>query len=229
MKRRLPRRQGVVHGPLTRHDRSDGGGFMGRAVGAVVVLAAIAVLAVAALNFVGDGGGAAASNSPTATAAAPASRSPSPAPTGSATPRPTATPTRSPVPTPSPSPTPFPVEVREGPGFITFGRDYGTDPARILDPSATFATGGRIAWLANLGGPAGTTQLQIVVARYDPLTGSTTATYDRNYSPNSANSAVFLRRFGNINTLIDGPGIYVARYVVAGETRAEGYFRVEDD
>lgn len=227
MRRRLPRRQGVVYGPLARQDRTESAGITGRILGAVVVVAALAVLAVAGVNFLGNdpspGGGPSAS--PTAGGLASPSRSPSPTALPTASPTPTAAaPTASP--SPSPSPTPMAIEVREGPGYVTLGTNYSTNPARVIDASATFSVGERIAWLADLGGPAGSTNLTIVVARVG-TDGTETTTFEEPYEPNSANSSIFLRRFGNIGRLIDGPGVYVVRYLVDGEARSEGFFRVE--
>jgi len=229
MRRRLPRRQGVVYGPLARQEGPESGGVLGRILGAVVVVAAVGVLAFAGMNFLGAGG-AVPPGSPTPTSGGLASptRSPSPTPRATATPTPTATPGPTPTASPSPSPTPIAIEVREGPGFVTLGSNYRTDPARIVDPSATFGSGERIAWMADLDGPAGSTQVDIVVARVGEG-GSETPTYEQVYEPNSANSSVFLRRFRNIGQLIDGAGTYVVRYIVAGDVRAEGYFRVEAD
>ena len=230
MRRRLPRRQGVVYGPLARQERPESGGVLGRILGAVVVVAAVGVLAFAGLNFLG-GGGAVPPGSPTPTSGGLASptRSPSPTPRATAsTPTPPVTPAPTPPASPSPSPTPIEVEVRQGPGFVTLGSNYRTDPARVVDPSATFSTGERIAWLADLDGPVGSTEVDIVVARVGD-DGSETPTYQQVYEPNSVNSSVFLRRFRNISQLIDGSGTYVVRYVVAGAVRAEGYFRVEPD
>ncbi|MDP8905346.1 MAG: hypothetical protein M3N29_08525 [Chloroflexota bacterium] len=225
MRRRLPRRQGVVYGPLPPRDpRAESGGVLGRILGGIVVLGAVAVLTVVGFSFVArEGPPAPTSPSPTAIGQA------SPTPTARPTPRPTptATQTASPEATPQPTPTPFPVEVREGPGHITFGSNYATNPGRIVEPSASFPPSGRFAWIAHIGGRAGTTQLVIEVHQIDPSDGSETLTYQEDYSFRDAGARRFLRRVKDIGALVDGPGLYVMRYVIDGETRAEGYFRVE--
>lgn len=227
MRRRLPRRQGVVYGPLARQERPDNGGMLGRILGAVVVVAAVGVLGVAGMGFLGNGGSAVVSGSPTPTSTSPASPTPTAQPTTTATPAPTASPTITPEPTPSP--TPFAIENREGAGRIWFGSDYRTNPGRIVGASTTFSSSDPIAWIADLGSRANANEVRIEVHRYDPADGSEVETWSEDFTFSTSTARRFLRRFNSVNLLTDGPGIYVVRYSIGGDVRAEGYFRLSDD
>jgi hypothetical protein len=224
MRHRLPRRQGVVYGPLARQERPDNGGVLGRILGAVVVVAAVGVLGVGAMGFLGDGGTAVVPGSPTPTPTAQPSPTLTPGPTTTAPPSPTAIPT--PTPEPTPSPTPFAIEIREGAGNIWFGSDYRTNPGRIVGASTTFSPGDPIAWIADLGSRANTNAVRIEVHRYDPADDSEVLTWDEDFTFSNSTARRFLRRFNNVNALTDGPGIYVVRYSIGGNVRAEGYFRL---
>lgn len=224
--RRAPRRQGVVYGPPRPLGANGDAGIFGRLLGPVVIVGAFALLAVAAWAYVGRGAPPLASPEPTDVAAL------SPTPTAS----PTATPSPSPLPTPtstptlpaspSPSPTPFSIEVREGPGAITFGTQYRSNTLRIVDPRTTFPLRGRFYWSAQLTETAGAPELRITVNEYDPASGTETLVNEQIWEVENRRATIFLRRH-RMPRLVDGPGIYVVRYFRGDILLAEGYFRVE--
>ncbi|CAN5679330.1 hypothetical protein BH23CHL7_BH23CHL7_24420 [soil metagenome] len=201
--------------------------MLSRLVGAVVVIGALALMAGLTFSFLGQSGPEPeASPTPTAAAAV----SPSPSPTSAPTPGPTLPPTPTPTltlpPTSEPSPTPLEIEVREGPGAITFGTENDRD-LRITDPSVTFPSRGRMAWSAELTEPAGVELLQIDIGRVDADDGSEEIISTLEQEVDNPNHIRFLRRW-RIQRLVDSPGIYVVRYLRDGQLMSEGYFRVEE-
>jgi hypothetical protein len=206
--------------------------MLSRLIGAVVVIGALALMAGLTFSFLGRSGPEPEA-SPTPTAAAAVSPSPSPtgpSPTGPPTPGPTLPPTPTPVltlpPTPEPSPTSLEIEVREGPGAITFGTENDSN-LRITDPTVTFPSRGQMAWSAELIEPAGVALLQIDIGRVDPDDGSEEIISTLEQEVTNPNHVRFLRRW-RIQRLVDSPGIYVVRYLRNGQLMSEGYFRVEE-
>jgi hypothetical protein len=220
---RRPRRQGVVYGPTVQRDRADGG-FLGRILGMLVVLGAVAVLGVGALSFVG-GSPPPPGDSPSPTTVAGVSPAPqitpSPLP---ATPPPS--PTLPPTPEPSPEPTPFTIEVREGPGYVTFGTNVNNN-LRVTDPRTTFELGERMTISAQMIEPAGSAEMVIHFYRYDPDTDEEEFIVEQAVRPRVASASVFSR---NVNTgnLFDEPGFYVMRYLRGDEVMSEGWFELTD-
>lgn len=226
--RRAPRRQGVVYGsPRAAHTGGEGS-FVGRLLGPIVIVIAFGLLAAGAWAFMGRGGPSSTGPSPTGGAVASptlsATPSLSPTPTALATATPIAT--LPPSPSPSPSPTEFAIEVREGPGSIQFGTSFNQNTLRINDPRTTFPPSGRLFWSAQLTEAPGVPSLLITVSRYDPATGSETLVREETWEVQNERATIFLRR-QRVPQLIDGPGIYVVRYLREDILLAEGYFRIE--
>jgi hypothetical protein len=238
--RRPPRRQGVVYGPVQPYNGgSESASLVGRILGLLVVAGAIGVLVVGALAFTRGGG---AENSPGPTAIAAESASPRSAPaTAAATLVPaTASPTLGAFPSSapggspgaspggsagvSPGASPFELEVREGPGFVTFGTEANSR-LEVTDPGTSFGADERITWSALLIEPASSDSLRVVIARFDPATGVEEPVREEEVRPRVASAQRFLRRIRPSEGL-EGPGVYVIRYVRGDEVMAEGFFEV---
>lgn len=231
--RRTPRRQGVVYGPVLGPGQQppNQSSALGRLLGAAVIMGALLLMGAATFMFLDRARpGPATSPAPTGVAIA----SPTPLePTGGAarpTPVPPPTPqlTLPPTPAPTPDTTPFEVEVREGPGFITFGSSWSRG-LEMQGVSATFTSGGSIAWSALLSEPADTPTLDVTVSRLDLAEGTEEVTFEEEYELQNQRSERILRRVP-LNRATDGPGIYVVRYAREGEVLSEGLFAlVESD
>ncbi|HVM30020.1 MAG TPA: hypothetical protein VM305_04535, partial [Candidatus Limnocylindrales bacterium] len=131
-------------------------------------------------------------------------------------------------PEPTPGRTPFEVEVRQGPGHVTFGSSWNRRTLEMQDVSATFSRGGRIAWSAILSEPAGAPALTVEAARLDIEQDTEDVTWEELYEMQNQQSERILRRVP-INRLTGGQaGIYVVRYLRDEEVLAEGYFELVD-
>jgi hypothetical protein len=225
--RRQPRRQGVVYGSVRPLEQDGGAGTIGRLLGAAVIVGAVGLLAAGAWVFLGRPSAVTPTPSPTSVPPSPsASPSASGSPTIGPSPSPTATAT---LPaTPSPSPSPFTIEVREGPGAITFGTEYNENSLRITDPHTTFPPTGRFVWSAELTEAAGAPELTYRVLAYDPSTGSETLITEQTFEVKNQQATIFLRR-QPMGRVVPGPGIYVLRYLRGDILLAEGYFEVADE
>ncbi|CAN5736162.1 hypothetical protein BH24CHL6_BH24CHL6_17360 [soil metagenome] len=204
---------------------------MGRILGIVVVLGAVAVLGVAALNFVGGQGadGSPPLISPNPTQVAGASPSPAVTPTlAPATAEPAATlpPTIEPEPSPEgPTGTPFVIDIEEGRGHITFGIGRGSNLS-VGSPRASFELGERPFYSTQLLETTVTDQISIELHRYDPADGSETAVGERSLNTNLPRVHTVRQRLDTAT--LDGPGIYVMRFVAGGAVQAEGWFEVTE-
>lgn len=230
MSNRQPRRQGVVYGPVRPPGSGrNTGAILGRILGLLVIVLAVGVLGGGAIAFI--------SGRPPASAP----RSPSPIAFLSLPPSepPDATPslaTASPVPTPpvteSPSPsapaTPFVPQVQVGPGFVTFGRRANND-LRITEPQAILPINQRLTWSAHLIEPVDTaTTLTIRVLKLDPeAEGGEQLVIEDEVTPSVSDAQIFQRRMRPRRAL-DGPGIYVVRYLRGDTLMAEGYVQLEE-
>lgn len=222
--RRSPRRPGVYYGsPRTYSERSEASLF-GRLLGPVLIVGAFALLAGGAWAFVGRGGAPAVSPTPTlgAISTPTPTASPSPAPTGT----PVASPTPEPTLPPSPSPTEFAIEVREGPGAVTFGRSFDEETLRITDPATTFPRRGRFYWSAQLTEGAGAPQLRITLSQLDIEAGTEALVSEEAWEVDNERATIFLRQ-QRLRRFVEGPGVYVVRYFRGDILLAEGYFRIE--
>ena len=212
----------MIYGPVHAAEPSVGAGVVGRLLGALVIVGSFGLLAAGTYAFLGRAPEPTASPSPTAAAASPTA-TPSQSPTLGPTPSLTATATLP----PSPSPTPFAVEVRQGPGAITFGTQYNETTLRISDPHTTFPPNGRFVWSAQLTEAAGAPELRVTVSAFDPGSGSETLVDESIVQVDNQQATIFLRR-PLMQRLVDGPGIYVVRYLRGDILLAEGYFRVAE-
>jgi hypothetical protein len=210
--------------------RDQGPSGLGRLLGGFVVVGALLLMGAATFMFLGGSRPTPPVTSPSPTAIGIASPTPEATPTLPATPVP-ALPTPTPLATPditlppTPEPSPVQVEVREGPGYVTFGSGW-TRGLVLQDVSATFTPGGRLAWSAVLTEPAGAPALDVVLGRIDPATGEVEqVTWEERYEMQNQSSERILRRLP-INRITDGPGIYVMRYLRNGELLSEGYFEL---
>jgi hypothetical protein len=223
------RRQGVIYGPpRPAGDGGDSGSFIGRLLGLGIIVLAMTVLAAGALAFL---------NGPTASPRRP---TPSPEPSVITTPSatfspeasasiapesPSAAPSTSGAP-PSPSPSPFVPEVNVGPGFVTFGTKPGED-VTIADPRATFAMADRIRWSAYLTEPVNSIDLRVRVLKLDPeAENGERLISEADVRPRVNGAQRFGRRIDPRQAL-DGPGIYVVRYLRGDTVMSEGYFLLE--
>ena len=217
---RRPRRQGVVYGQPNLRNSNDGVSVVGRLVGALIVIGAIVVLLVGALAVIGNGRPNTAGATPTPTLPGLAS----PSPTATLRPSATAAPTATPSPSLSPSPSPIAVELVEGPGKITFASDY-TANFNLVKPHVEFSMNDQMAWQANIGDPVGQVQVDFNVFRVDPATGAETNVHTNSFTGRNANARFYYAK-APVSHEVDGPGVFVMRYSVAGNTISEGYFRV---
>jgi hypothetical protein len=219
---RRPRRQGVVYGQPNLRNSNDGASVIGRLIGALVVIGAIVVLLVGALAVIGNGRQNTTAATPTPTLPGLASPSPTVTLRPSATPTPTATPS----PSPSPSASPIAVELVEGPGKITFASDY-TGSFSLVNPHVEFTMNDQMAWQANIGDPVGQVQVDFNIFRVDPATGAETNVHTNSFTGRNANARFYYAK-APVSHEVDGPGVFVMRYSVDGNTISEGYFRVTE-
>lgn len=217
----------MIYGPVRPAEPNAGAGILGRLLGAGVIVGAFVLLGAGAYAILGRAPAPTPSPSPTAAAA-------SPSPTATPTLPPTLPPTPSLAPTPTttlpPSPSPsgtFALEVRQGPGVITFGTQFNADTLRITDPHTAFPPTGRFVWSAQLTEAAGAPQLTIRLSAFDPATGIETPVSETIDQVDNQQSVIFLRR-PLMQRLVDEPGIYVLRYLRGEVLLAEGYFRVTE-
>jgi hypothetical protein len=210
------------------------GGFVGRILGMLIVLGAVAVLSVGALNFVGGLGadGTPRPTGPAPTLVAVGSPSPGPAPISPTSPPATLAPIATPPPTAQPEPTadapegtPFVVDVEEGRGHITFGTGRGGD-LRVANPRASFELGERPFYSAQLRETSLTDRIRIEVRRYDPGEGGETAVAELNLATNLPRVHTVRQRLDT--SALDGPGVYVMRFVAGDDVQAEGWFEVTE-
>lgn len=226
---RMPRRQGVVYGPVRPPDSGhDSGAILGRLLGAFVVVLAVGVLAAGALAFMNGPG-----DAPAGSASPSPSAQTSPVTTLPlvGTPPPTATPAVEPTPTASPSPTTEPTElvpqVHEGAGFVTFGTRTNSR-LRIVNPRSTFGLDERMRWSAHLTEPADSDELRIHLAKLDPAAeGGERLIREDEVTPDVNDIRIFARRV-RLSTFVDGPGVYAVRYMRGDQLMSEGYFLVEE-
>ena len=214
---RLPRRQGVSYGPpRPEPDEGANSALIGRVLGIGMVALALAVLAGAVVLV---------------------NRPPEPTPTRQV--GPTASPPTSPtavpsvlpsqdLPTPIPTPvaTPFVPIVQVGPGFVTFGTQLNPDQT-VADPRALFVPSDRIAWSAHLTEPTDASDLTVRLYKLDDsVPGGERLLSEGDARPRVREGLLFTRFPVNPNRALDGPGIYLVRYLRTDIVLAEGYFEL---
>lgn len=218
MSNRVPRRQGVIYGP-PRPEPEDGANsaLIGRVLGIGMVALAFAVLA----------GGFVLANrppGPTPTRQVGPTASPPP-PSPSAQPSTLPTPDL-PTPVPTPAPTPFVPVVQVGPGFVTFGTQFNPD-GTIADPRTLFVPSDRIAWTGFLTEP--TDREDLIVRLYkldDSVPGGLRLLSEGEARTRVGDRLHYTRSDVNPNRALDGPGIYLVRYLRTDIVLAEGYFEL---
>jgi hypothetical protein len=217
---RRPRKQGVVYGQPNLRNTNDGTPLVGRLIGALIVVGAVVVLLVGALAVIGGRKDQNSSASPTPTLGGSASPSPS------ATLRPTAAPSPTPTASPSSSPTasPIAVELVQGPGKITFASDYDAN-FNLVNPHVEFTMNDQMAWQANIGDPVGQVNVDFNIFRVDEATGAETNVHTNSFVGRNPNAKFYYAK-APVSHEVDGPGVFVMRYSVDGNTISEGYFRV---
>jgi hypothetical protein len=126
---------------------------------------------------------------------------------------------------PAPSPTNVPPLVQIGEGFVTFGT-RADDQLRIEDPRSVFHAGERIVWSAYLTERADSAELRIQISKLDSaeVSGERLIS-DSAVTPDVRNAQIFQSRIRPQNGL-DGPGVYVVRYVRGTDVLAEGFVEI---
>ncbi|HUP83477.1 MAG TPA: hypothetical protein VM284_04725 [Candidatus Limnocylindria bacterium] len=218
MSNRVARRQGVIYGP-PRPDPGDGGNgaLIGRLLGIGMVGLAVAVLAGAVVLV---------NRPPSATPTRQIGPTASPPPASqSALASVAPTPSQA-TPEPTPIPTPFIVTVQVGPGFVTFGTQLNDDRT-IADPRALFVPSDRISWSAYLTDP--NDAVDVVVRLYkldDSVPGGERLLSEGAAQPKVKEAVLFTRDKLSPSRALDGPGIYLVRYIRTDVVLAEGYFEL---
>jgi hypothetical protein len=126
---------------------------------------------------------------------------------------------------PSVPPASQPPVVQVGPGYVTFGTRADRQ-LRIVDPTARFAIGNRIVWSAYLTTPADSVDLRVQIFKVDgtPPAGERLV-QDDPVTPVARGAQIFQRRIRPADVL-DGPGIYVVRYVRGTDILAQGSLEI---
>lgn len=213
----------MIYGPPRGRGPSGGGFVIGRLLGLGLLVLTFGLLAAGVLAFMGNRGAPARSPSRSTFIGA--------SPTGGSTSLPADTPA---VPTlgltpapagPSPTATTAPPNVEIGLGFVTFGtRTDGQ--AHIVDPRATFALNERITWSAFLTASANSVDLRLQIYKQDPsAVGGEVQILDSDVLPVVIHAQLLEHRI-RPEVALQGPGIYVVRYVRGTELMSEGYFQV---
>lgn len=223
--RRQQRRQGIVYGPAREKSRyGDNGVLIGRFLGLGILLLALGVLAAGAVAFMGDRG-ALPSSSPlrSAPVGLVTASPPTNQPTSNPTTRPSGTPLGSS--TPTVAPTAVPPLVQIGEGFVTFGT-RSNDQLHIVDPRSTFAIDERIIWSAFLTARADSVELMIRILKMDSsVIGGERLILEESVSPLVADAQIFQDRI-RPQAALEGPGVYVVRYVRGEDVLSEGFLEV---
>jgi hypothetical protein len=229
--RRQQRHQGVRYGPPRERDRSsENGVLIGRLLGLGILLLTLGVLVAGAVAFMGDRPGsqgstrtprgstesANPSSSVVATTASFGALIPieqvasAPPPSGPAI---------------SPVSTSGAAQVQVGPGFVTFGTKSDRQLA-IVDPRGSFALDERIVWSAYLFESANSADLRVQIFKIDAAQPSgERLLVDEAVTPAVADGQIFLRRI-RPSEILDGPGIYVVRYLRGTDLLSEGTVEV---
>jgi len=223
--RRQQRRQGIVYGPPREKGRySDNGVLIGRFLGLGILLLTLGVLAAGAVAFMGDRG-AIPSSSPGRSA--PVAVATASLPTNQPTLNPTTGPTVAPSgsTTPTVAPTSVPPLVQIGEGFVTFGT-RSDDQLHIIDPRSTFGLDERIVWSAFLTQRADSLDLRIRILKMDAtVIGGERLILETEVTPLVRGAQIFESSI-RPQAALDGPGVYVVRYLLGEDVLSEGFMEV---
>ena len=214
-----------MYGPAREKSRySDNGVLIGRFLGLGILLLTLGVLAAGAVAFMGDRGATPSSTRARSAPIAGATASVTPrAPTSNPTTLPTNTPPSSI--TPTVAPTSVPPLVHIGEGFVTFGT-RSDDQLHIVDPRSTFAIDERIVWSAFLTARADSVDLLIRILKMDNTAiGGERLIMEEAVTPLVVNAQIFQNRI-RPQAALDGPGIYVVRYLFGEDVLSEGFLEV---
>lgn len=214
-----------MYGPTRETGRySDNGVLIGRLLGLGILLLTLGVLAAGTVAFMGDRE--APLSTPGRSAVAASGQEPTSAPTAQSTPAPSAGPTATPDgSTPLPSPANLPPPVQIGTGFVTFGtRSDGS--LHILDPRSTFAISERIVWSAFLTAPADSIDLLVRIFKLESTAvGGERLIAEEAVTPPVRNAQILQRKI-RPQAVLDGPGVYVVRYVRGEDLLSEGFLEI---
>jgi hypothetical protein len=215
---RVSRRQGVIYGP-PRPEPEEGANsaLIGRVLGIGMVALALAVLA-GAFVLVNRPPG------PTPTRQVGPTASPPP---GSPSALPSTQPTSDlPTPLPTPIATPFVPIVQVGPGFVTFGTEFDAD-GNIADPRALFVPSDRISWSGYLSEPTDSADLTVRLYKLDDsVPGGLRLLSEGEARTRVGDRLHYTRSDFNPSRALEGPGVYLVRYLRTDIVLAEGYFEL---
>lgn len=218
MSNRVPRRQGVIYGPPRfGGDEGGNGALIGRVLGIGMVGLAVAVLAGAWVLVSRPPG-------PTPTrqvgpTASPPPQSPSVQPSATTSPVPTS-------PRPTPTASPFVPTVQVGPGYVTFGTQLNPDQT-VADPRATFVPSDRLVWSGFLTEASDAADITVRLFKLDDTAPNGERLLSEGEARPPAKAALhFSRKDINPNRALDGPGIYLVRYLKGEQVLAQGYFEL---
>lgn len=229
MANRQQRRQGVVYGPVRQDGpRSSAGAFIGRILGIVVLILATGLLAFGAIAFVGGQNATPSPRPPVAVVVPSILPSLSALPTTIRTPGATASDAGpSPSADASDGPLPTPPLIGVGPGFVTFGTKTDRE-LKIIDPRTSFTSDERITWSAYLIDPAEAESLRVLVVKSEESApGGERLIVDELVESQLSPAQIYVRRI-RPERLLDGPGLYIVRYLRGDRLLAEGQFLVTD-
>jgi hypothetical protein len=215
---RIPRRQGVIYGP-PRPEPEEGANsaLIGRVLGIGMVALALAVLGGAVVLVNRPPG-------PTPTRQIGPTASPPPA-TSSILPTLGPTPSQA-TPAPTPIATPFVPIVQVGPGFVTFGTQFNAD-GTVADPRVVFVPSDRIVWSGYLTERTDASDLTVRLYKLDDSVPGGERLLSEGEARSRVNDGLHFTRSGvNPNRALDGPGIYLVRYLRTDIVLAEGYFEL---
>jgi hypothetical protein len=153
----------------------------------------------------------------------PTASPPPPSPSAQPSPTPSVVPT-SPGPTPTASP--FTPAVQVGPGFVTFGTQLNPDQT-VADPRATFVPSDRLAWSGFLTEASDAADVTVRLFKLDETAPNGERLLSEGEARPQQKAALhFSRKDINPNRALDGPGIYLVRYLKGDQVLAEGYFEL---
>jgi hypothetical protein len=116
--------------------------------------------------------------------------------------------------------------VEVGPGFVTFGTQLNPDRT-VADPRALFVPSDRIAWSAHLTEPTDASDLTVRLYKLDDsVPGGERLLSEGEARPSIQDGVLFTRFPLNPVRALDGPGIYLVRYLRTDIVLAEGYFEL---
>ena len=130
------------------------------------------------------------------------------------------------MPTPTPSPSQFAVTVEIGPGFVTFGTQLNPDRT-IADPRATFMVSDRISWSGQMTEAVDSADVTVRLFILDDSAPNGERLLSEGAAqPKGTAQTFFTRDRLSPAHALDGPGIYLVRYVKGEQVLAEGYFQL---